>query len=507
MEKENAIGYRRLSDQDQSRYSLEYQEKAIRDYADRYNLNLISIYTDNGQSSFTFDRPDYKELESFLKKHKGLAQYLIIMDHDRFSRNLPHALLKIEELEEKFGIKVRATNEDIRLDSKDPAVFMQRAFNYLMANQELFRIRKRTKEGIREAQKQGRVVNNAPFGYRNAKDNSGKSLIEVDEEKADIVRYIFQEYLKDTPPYIIHQAAKKKGFKNSGNSAITRILSNHIYAGLVKINADDKSDEVLIKGLHQPIVNESVFWLVQEKLGRKHAKKVLPNSEFPLRGILRCPCGRSMTAGFSKGKNKYYLYYRCTKHVDKNYRGETLHQQFAELLDHLSLTEEQVLYIKDNVKNSLNQGIDNHEKVLRARKTQIEKIEKKIESLEARLFEDEIDGATYNKWRKKYLEEKSVVENSIEAFDHTEIERNLKRLDVLIPKLKSLKSIYEMATLKNKHLLINEVFKRNLTYANGQFRTPYINPLFAHNLLKIKEKSLIEIDEALNSRDKIPFST
>ena len=124
----NALGYMRLSIRDQSRYSLEYQEQSIREYCTRNNLELTEIYKDNGQHSDTFDRPNYRALESFIKKHKGVNRYLIIMDHDRFSRDLSEALAKIKELEVKYGIKVLATNEDVDLDPTDPNVFMQRAF-------------------------------------------------------------------------------------------------------------------------------------------------------------------------------------------------------------------------------------------------------------------------------------------------------------------------------------------------------------------------------------------
>ncbi|MES3037119.1 MAG: recombinase family protein, partial [Bdellovibrionota bacterium] len=88
----------------------------------------------NLQSSYNFDRPDYLALEQFIKKHKGKCQYLIVLDHDRFSRNLPEALLKIEELERKYKVTVLSTNERIDLDTSDPDVFMKRAFDYLIAN-------------------------------------------------------------------------------------------------------------------------------------------------------------------------------------------------------------------------------------------------------------------------------------------------------------------------------------------------------------------------------------
>jgi len=90
----NALGYMRLSVRDQSRYSLEYQEESIKEYCERNNLELTALYKDNRQGSDTFDRPNYQALEAFIKKHKGANRYLIIMDHDRFSRDISEALAK-----------------------------------------------------------------------------------------------------------------------------------------------------------------------------------------------------------------------------------------------------------------------------------------------------------------------------------------------------------------------------------------------------------------------------
>ena len=387
----NAIGYRRLSDKDQSRYSLEYQQKSIDDYCSRNALNLINTYTDNGECSDSFDRADYKALETFIKKHTGTANYLIIMDHDRFSRNLPEALMKIAELQNKYKIKVLATNEDKDLDINDPDVFIQRAFKYLMANQELLRIRKRTKDGIRQAQSQGRYINIAPFGYVNAKDKSGRGILLIDEQQADIVRKVFEEYLSGTQIFLIYEMAKGMGFKRTGNSAIHNLLKNCLYAGLVKVNADRKTPERLVKGIHQPIISEADYWLAQEKLGLKRPSKSQPKEDFPLRGVLKCWCGKSMTAGFSKGRQKYYLYYRCIEHTETNISGNMLHEQFEELLDELSFTKQQVDFIMQRSKQLLEEALSGNKKILVARQNQVMEIDRKSEKLEVRLMEDEID--------------------------------------------------------------------------------------------------------------------
>lgn len=239
----NAIGYVRISTKDQSNYSLDFQESSIKDYCLRNNVKIMALFKDDGESSYTFDRPDWIALEEFIKTHKGKVQYLVVMDHDRFSRNLPEALLKITHLEKKFGITVLATNEPIDLDTSDPSIFLQRAFKYLMANDELFRIRKRTTQGIRQALEGGRFINRAPFGFKNQKDIGGKGIIVIDEERSYIIKKIFSDFLAGGQMMPIYKEAKRLGLTYKGNSAIQRVLKNCVYAGLIKVPASKKGPE------------------------------------------------------------------------------------------------------------------------------------------------------------------------------------------------------------------------------------------------------------------------
>ena len=69
----------------------------------------------------------------------GTVQYLIIPDHDRFSRNLSEALAKITELQKKFGVKVLAVDEPVSLDINDSDVFLGCALKCKLANHEFLK--------------------------------------------------------------------------------------------------------------------------------------------------------------------------------------------------------------------------------------------------------------------------------------------------------------------------------------------------------------------------------
>lgn len=353
-------------------------------------------------------------MEVFIKKHKGKVRYLVVLDHDRFSRNLPEALLKIDQLEKKFGLKVIATNESLDIDPNDPAVFIQRAFKYLVANQELFTISRRAKLGIRQAQLSGRYVNKAPLGYLNAKETGGKGVMKVDESNAFIIKKIFRDYLSGIPPYLIGQEAVKLGFKHTGNGAIARFLRNPLYAGLVRVSATEKEPERFVKGLHQPIISPQQYWRAQELLDNKRLVKSHPKEEFPLKGVIRSPCcGRVMTAGWSKGKYKRYMYDRCVKHTNMNIPGILLHDKFDELLGFLNFSQSQIDTIINRVKTGLKEVLLLRKMQLGVKKKELETIEAKIDRMEEKFINNEIKKETFEKWSRKYTIKKSALTEEI----------------------------------------------------------------------------------------------
>ncbi len=503
----NAIGYMRLSTKDQSK-SLEYQESAIKEYCRRNNLNIIGLFKDNGESSYTFDRPDYRALELYLKNYKGQCKYLIVLDHDRFSRNLPEALMKINELETKYGVKVLSTSERIDLDTSDPDVFMKRAFDYMMANKELFNIRKRTTQGIRNAKESGRYLGRAPYGYRNIIDGTRKNLIEIHPMEALIVERIFKEYIQGIPQYVIYKNAKATGFKRTSKCCIQEILSNCVYAGLIRVPAFQELPEKYAKSIHKPIISQAEFWLVQSMLNSlKRKTRVQPAEDFPLRGLLKCWCGKSMTAGYTKGRKNYYMYYRCTEHTNYNLPGPKLHEAFEDILKGLSFSTHQVKFIKETSKALLIEPLKLKKEQHQQKVKNLHEINEKIFKLEERLMNNEIESSTYKNWFQKFKEDKAKIEYDLKGNQPSKIRTEDDLVERLLPNLSNILELYQKCNITQKHTLIRGVFKDNLVWGEGIFRTAYIDPIFYDNLLKINKKGLLFNEQSFQNSGVTPVST
>lgn len=191
-----------------------------------------------------------------------------------------------------------------------------------------------------------------------------------------------------------------------------------------------------------------------------------------------------MTAGYSKGKKKYYLYYRCLKHGNVNIPWQVIHSQLDQLLKELSFSQHQVEQICMTAGKALKDAQVVKEKQAEAKKEELNTVKVKIERLEERLVNDEIEADTYKKYYRKFQTEKALLTEEVSYLKESVSDKLDRQLE-LLPYLVNLSAIYDKANLNQKHSLLCGVFKHGLTYKESAFRTPYLNPAFRHNLLKI----------------------
>ncbi|SFO27711.1 Resolvase, N terminal domain [Paenimyroides ummariense] len=63
MQKKKVIGYARISNEDQSHFSIVGQQEEFEEYCFKHNYELLYTFTDEGQSAKDFDRRECKQLE------------------------------------------------------------------------------------------------------------------------------------------------------------------------------------------------------------------------------------------------------------------------------------------------------------------------------------------------------------------------------------------------------------------------------------------------------------
>ncbi len=492
-----AIAYIRISTKDQSNFSLTGQEQYIRDFAEKQGYEVITIFKDDGQSAKNFDRPDWKLLQKFCKENHHQVDALIVAKYDRFSRNLKEALNMIETLEGKYNIRILSAMEPILLNTESPYFFQFRTQMLMGAQVEWLIIKDRTNAGINTAQKAGRFINHAPFGYKNERDDQGKPIIVIDSEKAIIIRRIYQLFLEGAPLKEIHLEARRMGYKNRSHSAIKWTLQSPTYAGLIRVRAYNGEPEYLVKGLHQAIIPEADWYKVQQRInGEKPMHRTVMNEEVPLRQLLKCINGATLTAGNSKGKKKYFWYYKCRCHPRVNLSAIKLHQQLEEVLKGLSLPDHYILYMQQAIEEKLCNRQSQQQELIASKKKEIQGLQQRLDNVEEKFIEKEIDKETYHKWQSRYRQEIAICQRYLtEISEPAEKQMHLFREN--LHKLGQLHTHYNKADLHTKQAILRTVFNSQLYYHDGIYRTPWILPGLSLKAATLKEKRLLIIEQPL----------
>jgi site-specific DNA recombinase len=340
-----AVIYCRVSTQEQVEgFSLSMQELACREYCKKKNWNVLRLFSDEGESAKTADRPRFKEMLAFCEKHHHLIGQVVLYRLDRFSRNKID-FFTITAMLKKNGIKLVSVTQGIE---DTPEGSLMEGIVACFGEYESAVIGIRTTDGMKEARRQGRLTNAPPVGYKFSTSPEGNSLVVIDPERGPHISEAFRMYASGN--FTKTQIAKHlslmgytspRGKKGLSPQDLDRMLHNKTYRGLVFI--DDA--EGYAKSAFDPLIDEQTFERVQVRLTSRFPQAkphVRVREDFPLRGSVRCSyCGQTLTSSFSRGRSSLYPYYRCFNRGCKRLevRKEIIEKSFLELLERLELSD------------------------------------------------------------------------------------------------------------------------------------------------------------------------
>jgi site-specific DNA recombinase len=500
------IRYLRFSSTGQSNCSIEWQDLNTKPWFQRNEVELIDTFIDEGHSARTFDRPDMERLTSFIKKYHQSVQYLVVNQMDRFSRDAGEAMTLVKKLQRQYGVQIVSVTEGITFDYFDNDSFFRTGLSFLLAEEDNRRRTNNIRGGIYTSKKkEGRYLGPAPFGYKNEKDGR-KPILVIDENKAPVIQFIYASFLNNVPFYIIAAQAKKMGLKNTGNSAIQRILTNPVYTGLLHVKAYKEHPEEIVEAIHDPIITRTDWNAVQHKLKPGKRAQVIISEEFPLRGVLLCHCNLPVTGAPSRGKaGRYYNYYKCQVAGHNNINAERAHQQLLDIFHYLNLPDYLYGSIKDNSEEMMRIRLKANVTLLQQRTTELHVTEKKLKSVEEKWINEQMNFDTYQRWYKDLSSKLISLKSEIHSLS-TNQDNIWNLLEQQLYKLKYMPELYKAATTVEKQELVRAVFDSKLYYKDKLYRTPYIMPIFSHNILILKEKQLLVLDEKRGDAEQLPLS-
>ncbi|QTE44362.1 MULTISPECIES: recombinase family protein [Mucilaginibacter] len=337
----SAYLYVRVSTDEQKRrgYSLPEQEDRLIKYCQSNNIYVKGIYREDF-SAKDFNRPEWKRLVSELRKGRAREENnILFIKWDRFSRNIQYAYEMLGILR-KLNVSAMAIDQQIDLSVPESSVML--AIYLSVPEAENTRRAMNTLNGIRKAKEMGRYPNKAPVGYVNMSSLDGRKIIVPKQPEGGIIRWVFRQLAKNV--YKIGdlcEMAVNKGLRST-RSNFSKLIRNPVYCGLIPLKLGN-GETVMIKGIHEPLIPETLFYEVQDVINTKRKVSTIRGdfrSAFFLAGFLVCPlCRKKLTGSFSQGNTRKYAYYHCRKGCRARVRADKLNYSYRDQPQKLELSE------------------------------------------------------------------------------------------------------------------------------------------------------------------------
>lgn len=321
--------YERLSRDDEmvgDSNSIVNQKKMLEDYAKQNGYTNIEHFTDDGYSSGSFDRPDWKRMIAGIED--GSIGTVIVKDMSRIGRDYLQVGFYTEVMFKEKEVHFIAIANGVDNQKRESSEFAP--FLNIMNEWYIHDSSRKVTTVLRARGMKGKhTTNNAIYGYQKSEEDKNQWVI--DEEAAEVVRRIYRMSLEGKGPYEIarilseeqierpsyYLAKRGLGTCRSNNNTATPyvwrgatvrdILSKPEYMGPTvnfrsykesykdkRAKKTPKEDWVIFKSTQEAIVSEEMWNKVQEL--RKTVRRTDTVGEAnPFTGLLYCAdCGAKM---------------------------------------------------------------------------------------------------------------------------------------------------------------------------------------------------------------------
>ena len=346
-----AAAYARYSSDNQREESIEAQLRAIREYCEKNNMQVVKVYTDEAKSATTDDRPGF--LQMIQDSALGLFDVVIVHKLDRFSRDRYDSAFYKRQLK-KYGIKLISVLE--QLDDSPESIILESVLEG-MAEYYSRNLAREVMKGMKETALQCKHTGGKPpLGY----DVTPEKTYIINEQEAQIVRTIFEMYATGKGYSEIINKLNQEGHKTQtgrpfGKNSIHDILKNEKYRGVYIFNRTERKingkrnhrkskseDEIIrIEGGMPRIISDEIWEAVQKRMEKNKKGANSAKEIYLLSGLIYCgKCGGAMT-GTRKfaGRNKdLYVSYECsTRKRTKACDMKAINKNYVEniVIDHL----------------------------------------------------------------------------------------------------------------------------------------------------------------------------
>lgn len=330
MDKIEAL-YVRVSTEEQVRegQSLETQIDRLKSYARFQGWKNIEIFTEQGESAKTMDRPEIVRLIKLIKNNQVAVVCTLAVD--RLSRNLLD-MLQFIELCESHGAAYICCS--LNFDTSTPIGRMVIQILAAFAEFERNMIATRVKSNMIEiANKNKRYMASPPFGYRLNKDGNLTVIVEeavLISKAADM--FIAGHGYRSIAKWLneLKICPTRKGALWSA-STVRQMLINEVYTGKLiwnrryynkegKVSWRNPSEWIIHENAHPAILTQEQWSAISNRINRGMPKGGEKKSKYRVSGLVVCSyCGSRMVSRrySNKGSRKDKMIFVCSKYQKK----------------------------------------------------------------------------------------------------------------------------------------------------------------------------------------------
>ena len=253
--------YARKSTEDSSEkqaLSIESQVREMTQIAEREKLNIVQIYKESHSAKASATRPVFLEILKDLDEQRFNA--IITWAPDRLSRNAGDLGSLVDLIDQKKLLKIKTFGQTFTNSPSDKFLLM-----ILCSQAKLENDNKsiNVKRGLRARAEMGLWPAQPPTGYRKVNDREAKCEVEIDPERASVIKEMFEKIayngwsgrkVYDWLRYEVEFKTHRGKYLSIGN--VFKILENTFYYGSFEF---PKGSGIWYKGKHEAIITRELF--------------------------------------------------------------------------------------------------------------------------------------------------------------------------------------------------------------------------------------------------------
>ena len=309
--------YARLSRERQKKEKIETQIEEVKQYIEsRHIFKLIDVYSDDGYTGTNFQRPAFQRLMEDLRN--GIIDCIIVKDLSRFAREHIGAEDYLNNIFPFLGVRFIAINDGYDNINIEPREYFLASFKNLAHSHFAQETSRKACMAKKALQEQGKFIGSkVAYGYK--RDPNDKHKLIIDEEKAPVIREIFERTANGETSGEISRDLNKRQIYTYDNCewnspGICALLKKEIYIGTLiqrttvqafykneAVRHVPKDEQIRFENAVPAIISKELWDKAHAKSAEKKAKRHEGIPENPYKNLVFCgKCGKKVDSGYRR---------------------------------------------------------------------------------------------------------------------------------------------------------------------------------------------------------------